>query len=81
MKKRVLLTRDNHCGYYHITTKKPVLCTDKTVNLIETPEEDIVITSLCDKMVKQWFGLKRNIRRGTSIWGTLEVKFKPEEHK
>ena len=42
---------------------------------------DTIIDGLCPKLVKQWFGLKKHLRKKTCIRGTFSVSFTPDKKK
>ncbi len=81
MKKKVYLSRDS-LGYdlYKI---HPKFMPDEwdcehwdTLN-----KSDIILSVLCVRKVKQWFGLKKHLKMNTCISGTLNVSFTPDKPK
>ena len=78
MRKKIWLAR-NYGGNYTLFKTKPFLlcnsywCVEK--------QKNEVIASLCPHLVKQWFGLKKHLRRKTYIRGTFSVSFTPDPPK
>lgn len=78
MRKKIYLARHDN-GNYGLYKIKPTLYNKNYYSTIE--EKDTIIVSLCEILVKQWFGLKHHLRRNTCICGTFSVSFTPDKLK
>ena len=78
MKKKVYLAR-NGDGLYDLFIEKPHL--EHNHWYVDKPLQGQLAVNLCDVLAKQWFGLKRHLRKKTCIRGTFSVSFTPDKKK
>lgn len=75
MKRKVYLARAED-GEYALCPNTPIF-DDGTIWLYQN--KGAIIVSLCPKLTKKWFGLKKHLRKRTCVKGTFNVSFVPDK--